>query len=93
MKQATQRREKLMNETAEQKSQRLTRRAAQKRKKLMNETAEERTERLSKQVAKRREKLRNETAEESSFLPAGEMNLIYLNIDLSSKDIRIAKIK
>ena len=59
----------------------------------MNETAEERTERLSKQVAKRREKLRNETAEESSFLPAGEMNLIYLNIDLSSKDIRIAEIK
>ena len=60
----------------------------------MNETAEERAERLSKKVAKRGEKLRNETAEESSFfLPAGEMNLIYLNIDLSSKDIRIAKIK
>ena len=34
MKQAAQRREKLMNETAEQKSQRLTRRAAQKRKKI-----------------------------------------------------------
>ena len=29
----------------------------------------------------------------SCFLPAGEMNLIYLNIDLSNKDIRIAKIK
>ena len=27
----------------------------------------------------------------SCFLPAGEMNLIYLNIDLSSKDIRITK--
>lgn len=59
----------------------------------MNEIVEERIECLLKQVVKRREKLRNEIVEESSFLFVGEMNLIYLNIDFLSKDIRIVKIK
>ena len=49
------RREKLMNETAEEKGERLSKQVAKRREKLMNETAEKRGERLKKQAAKTKE--------------------------------------
>ena len=44
-----------MNETAEEKGERLSKQVAKRREKLMNETAEKRGERLKKQAAKTKE--------------------------------------
>ena len=45
-----------MNETAEERAERLSKQVAKRREKLMNETAEERGKRLKKQAAKTKEK-------------------------------------